>query len=203
VGTRWIAEGWEELYNLIGRDTNITDKDYMESCMLIEDFDGREKRMLEWKWTEYVKEMLYPYLRCVKFDFYMHRKGMIKDTIHTKEIDTLYMQGVDALQNRDYKKAVTLLGPYKDLNSAIAFVCMDYNTSALEILNELPQNAACNYMKSIVYARMGNEHKAVGHFIMAVEQNPAMKHRGNLDPEISQLLKKYDVLKKLDDNGNN
>ena len=197
IGTRWIAEGWDELYNLIKRETNIADRDYIDSCMSISNYDDRERAILNSPDGRYIKEVLYPYLRCVKFDFYMHRRGMIKDTVHTREIDTLYMQGVEALQERDYKKAVTLLRPYRDLNSALAFICMDYNNSALEILKELPQSAACNYMQSVVYARMGREDWAVQHFIRSVEQDPAMRHRGNLDPEISSLLKKYHVLNSL------
>ncbi len=191
IGTRWIVEGWEELSLLIQQDSNITDRHYIENCMLIQDPDKREMAMLESVSGKYIKEMLYPCLRCVKFDFYMHRKGMLKDTIHTTEIDTLYMKGISALHEKDYKTAVTLLAPYRDINAAVAYICMDYNSSALSILDELPQNALCNYMKSIVYARLGSEHRAVEHFILAVKQNPSMKHRGNLDPEISSLLKKY------------
>ena len=198
IGTRWIAENWDELSSLIKKDINITDKDYIDSCMSISDLDNREKAILKLPSGKYIKETLYPYLRSVKFDFYMHRKGMIKDTVHSKEVDTLYMQGVEALQNKDYKRAVTLLRPYRDLNSAVAFVCMDYNNSALEILEELPQSAACNYMKSVVYARMGRDKEAVEHFIYSVGEDPAMRHRGNLDPEISSLIKKYNVFEQLE-----
>jgi hypothetical protein len=198
TGTRWSAEGWDELYALIRKDINITDKGLIESCISITNPDEREKAIMRSPYGKYIKENLYPYLRCVKFDFYMHRNGMIKDTVHTKEVDTLYMQGVAALQDKDYKKAVTLLRPYRDINSAVAFICMDYNNSALEILMELPQNAACNYMKSVVYARLGSEQMAVEHFIHSVEQDPSMRHRGNLDPEISSLLKKYNVFGQLE-----
>ena len=55
-------------------------------------------------------------------------------------------------------------------------------------------------MKSVVNARLGNENKAVEHFIRAVDMDPSMRHRGNLDPEISSLVKKYNVFERLGNN---
>ncbi len=200
IGTRWVAEGWEMLTQIMEKDTIITDREHLAETLAIEDPDMREKALLDSPDGVYIKDILYPFLRCVKFDFHLHRRGMIKDTIHTTELDTLYMKGVEALMERDYKSAVTLLRPYRDINSAVAFVCMDYNNSALDILESLPQSAICNYMKSIVYARLGNEQKAVSHFIQSVQDDPSMRHRGNLDPEISGLLKKYNVMEHLENN---
>ena len=48
-------------------------------------------------------------------------------------------------------------------------------------------------MKSVAYARLGDEKSAVEAFVRSVELNQAMRHRGNLDPEIALLLKKYKV----------
>lgn len=200
IGTRWIAEGWEMLSQIIEKDTIITNREHIVESFAIEDPDLREKALLDSPDGNYIKDILYPFLRCVKFDFHLHRRGMIKDTIHTTELDTLYMKGVEALMERDYKSAVTFLRPYRDINSAVAFVCMDYNNSALDILESLPQSAICNYMKSIVYARLGNEQKAVSHFMQSVEEDPSMRHRGNLDPEISGLIKKYNVMEHLENN---
>ena len=200
IGTRWIAEDWERLGEIIEKDTILREKAYLKECFEIEDPDEREKKMLKSQDCNYIKEILYPYLRCVKFDFYLHRKGMIKDTVHTTVVDSIYMQGVDALMEKDYKRAVTLLRPYRDMNSVVAFVCMDYNNSAMEILDELRESAPVNYMKSVVNARLGNENKAVEHFIRAVDMDPSMRHRGNLDPEISSLVKKYNVFERLGNN---
>ena len=189
----WIAEDWERLRRMIKEDTVISDKEYLEECLKYEDPDQRELMMRRSGSYNYVNERLYPYLRCVQFNFYMHRKGMLKDTLHTTEIDTLYMSGLAALADMDYAKAVTLLRPYKDLNSAVALLCMDYNSSALELLESLPESAARDYMKSVAYARLGDEKSAVEAFVRSVELNKAMRHRGNLDPEIALLLKKYKV----------
>ena len=57
----------------------------------------------------------------------MHRTGMQKDTTHKTELDTIYMSGLSALENLDYKEAVRLLRPYKDYNSALALMAAGYN----------------------------------------------------------------------------
>ena len=105
------------------------------------------------------------------------------------------MNGVEALKGRDYKRAVTLLRPYDCYNTAVAFVCMDYNQSALQVLLGLPRDARRDYMLAVVYSRLGNEPLAVQYFMNSVEQDDTMRHRGNLDPEISALIKKYEIFK--------
>ena len=198
IKTRSIPENWERLQKLLQADTNITDMDRIAQCMKIEDIDARERALFYTPDYKYIRSAIYPYLRTVKFDFYLHRKGMIKDTVQTTVIDTAYMRGVQALEDRDYKTAVTLLRPYNDFNSAVAFVCMDYNQSALSVLNTLPRTAQRDYMLAIVHARLGDERKATESFIHSVEQDYSMRHRGNLDPEIPQLIKKYSMDDLLD-----
>ena len=46
-------------------------------------------------------------------------------------------------------------------------------------------------MLAVVYARLGKEELAVACLMNSVEQDESMRHRGNLDPEISVLIKKY------------
>ena len=118
---------------------------------------------------------------------------MVKDTIHTTEPDTLYMAGVQAIRDRDYQQALTLLRPYADFNTAIAYCCLDYNASALSILERLDRSAEVNYMLALVYARQGDERRAVECYLHACAQNGSFVHRGNLDPEISALIRKYDL----------
>lgn len=191
IKTRAIAESWELLGKLLYNDTNIIDRKQVEECLLIADPDLREHTLSRTKSYSYIKNVLYPYLRRVKFDFYLHRKGMIKDTVHTSEVDTLYMRGLESLIARDYTTAIPLLRPYKDLNSAVAYICMDYNQSALAVLNNLKKSAHRDYLLAVVYARLHDEQHAIECFIHAVAQDPSMQHRGNLDPEISALIKKY------------
>lgn len=112
---------------------------------------------------------------------------MQKDTVHTTVIDSTYMTGVQAVRDRNYETAVTLLRPYQDYNSAVAFCALDYNASALAILERLPKTDKVNYMLAIVYSRLGETEKAVRCYEEACRMNPGFVHRGNLDPEITQL----------------
>jgi hypothetical protein len=101
------------------------------------------------------------------------------------------MAGIDAIKERDYKTAVTLLRPYKDYNTAVAYCAMDYNASAMEILRDLPRTEQVEYMLAILYSREGDDQNAVQHYMNAVHLNRSYIFRGNLDPEISVLIKKY------------
>ena len=188
-----LSEDWDGLYGLIAADTVLQDSSIIDRCSVVEDPDAREKVLLKGMDAGYIRDVLYPKLRRVKFSFKLHRKGMIKDTVHTTELDTVYMRGVEALKNRDYKLAVTLLRPYGCYNSAVAYMCMGYDNSALDILQGLPRDARRDYMLAVVYGRLGDEKRAVEYYLNSVEQDEAMRYRGNLDPEISALIKKYGI----------
>ena len=97
------------------------------------------------------------------------------------------MAGVQAIRDRDYETAVTLLRPYQDYNSAVAFCALDYNASALAILERLHRTDQVNYMLAIVYSRLGETEKAVRCYEEACRLNPGFVHRGNLDPEVMML----------------
>ena len=190
-----VPEDWNSLYSLVLADTLIVGKGDLLALYGIQDLDAREEALKKTRDFRYVQENLYPRLRKVKFNFKLHRKGVVKDTVHTTELDTTYMNGVTALKERDYKRAVTLLRPYNCYNTAVAFVCMDYNRSALDVLLGLPRDAKRDYMLAVVYSRLGNEALAVQYYMNSVEQDESMRHRGNLDPEISALIKKYEIFK--------
>lgn len=187
------AENWKRLDELVRVDINLTDdeKQHYYDLMDIGDPDVRESRMKSLGYYKYLKDELYPKLRTVSFDFYLHRKQMAKDTIHTTVLDTAYMHGVEAIRDRDYEAAVILLAPYQDYNTAVAYVALDRNRSALEILENCEKTAPVNYMLALVYSRLGDETKAVQHYLISCSQDPAYVHRGNLDPEISALIAMY------------
>ena len=107
--------------------------------------------------------------------------------------DPKYQDGVTALQNRDYRRAVTLLQEYKDINTALAYLEMDYNGTARTILETLPDTENVCYLKAIVYARTDRDEEAQKYFLKACELKPSLWHRGNLDPEISWLVKHYQL----------
>ena len=193
---RFIArsdpENWRMLDELVRIDSLLLpeQKSRYESLRDREP-DARERLLQDESFYPHLREKLYPRLRTVRFGFFLHRKGMLKDTVHTTVLDTAYMQGVQAIRDRDYERAVTLLRPYKDYNTAVAYCSMDYNASALSILETLPRDDKVNYLLAIVYSRRGDERSAVECYIRSCQQNPSMIHRGNLDPEISQLIRQY------------
>ena len=183
------AENWRMLDALVAEDTVMSYEDkiaYINACEL-DDLDQREDVLQKLSCYRHLREKVYPRLRTVKFGFYLHRKDMLKDTVHTTVIDSTYMAGVQAIRDRDYETAVTLLRPYQDYNAAVAFCALDYNASALAILERLHRTDQVNYMLAIVYSRLSEIEKAVRCYDEACRQNPGFVHRGNLDPEISRL----------------
>ena len=187
------GENWHMLDRLIEKDTVLTAEQKEAYCNLSShlDIDARERAMQKFPYYRYMREKLYPRLRTVRFDFHLHRKGMVKDTVHTTVLDTAYMNGVQAIRDRDYEAALTLLRPYNDYNTAIAYLCMDYNASAMQILESLERSAQVNYMLAVLYSRRGDEQKAVECYVRSCSQDPTYIHRGNLDPEISVLIRRY------------
>ena len=187
------GENWQMLDRLVEKDTVMTEdekKSYI-SYAEIQDIDQRERSLQSLGCYRHMREKLYPRLRTVRFDFHLHRKGMVKDTVHTTVLDTAYMNGVQAIRDRDYEAALTLLRPYNDYNTAIAYLCMDYNASAMQILESLERSAQVNYMLAVLYSRRGDEQKAVECYVRSCSQDPTYIHRGNLDPEISVLIRRY------------
>ena len=190
---RCIPENWEDLYTLVENDPvlNVDQKETFRQIYTIEDPDKREKTLQGRSYYSYLKESLYPRLRTVKFNFYLHRKGMVKDTVHTTVIDSTYMRGVQALKDMDYAGALALLNPYKDFNTAVAFMGLNRNANALQILEKLEKTPEVNYLLAVLYSRRGEPEKAVECYLRSCRQNRSYVYRGNLDPEISALIKTY------------
>ena len=191
--SRYRGENWDRLDFLVDEDDYLTegDKSRYELLGRVPDLDGREALLARERFYPYLREKLYPRLRIVAFDFHLHRKDMVKDTIHTTVLDSTYMRGVRALANMDYDGALALLRPYDDYNTAIAYMGLDRNQSAMAILSRLKPTASVNYLLAILYARLGNEEEAVDRYLRSCRQEPSYVHRGNLDPEISHLIKAY------------
>ena len=188
-----LPENWEQLSRLVENDTVIAEAHRRKIVKMIEDMknpDETERKLSGMKEYRYMREKLYPKLRSVRFDFYLHRAGMIKDTIHTTELDTVYMAGIQALKELDYKRAVTLLRPYDDYNSALAFMSADYNHSAIDVLDRLDDSdpKVC-YLKAMVLSRLGQHQEAMKYFELCLAYDPYMEHRANLDPEMYMIVK--------------
>lgn len=189
------GENWRMLDRLVEEDDVLSrqTKDFYLSTASVADRDARERALSRHRDYRYMREHLYPRLRLVKFNFYLHRKGMVRDTLITSEPDTAYMRGVKCLQEHDYEEALKILWPYRDYNTAVACVALDRNATAEEILAQLPESAGGDYLMAIIRAREGDERSAAEHYIHACAREPSYVHRGNLDPEISALIRKYQL----------
>ena len=187
------AENWDMLDALVEKDSTLAraDKDRYGKIRETADLDTREKMLQELSGYRYLRENLYPRLRTVRFDFHLHRKGMVKDTVHTTEVDSTYMLGLEALREREYEKALSLLREYRDYNTAIAYVSLDYNASAMDILKDLEKTPQVNYMLALLYARKGDDQNAVQYYLNACHEDRSYVFRGNLDPEINVLIQRY------------
>ena len=188
-------ENWHMLDAIVRSDAQLSERDKAAYFALSEvpDVDERESMLQAQPAYRYIRENLYPRLRTVRFDFFLHRRGMEKDTLYTTVLDTVYMRGVQAIRDRDYKTAVSLLRPYHDYNTAVAYCSMDYNASAMQILSGLDRTPQVNYLLAVLHSRMGRPREAVDCFLKACEAEPAYVHRGNLDPEIAELIRRYSL----------
>ena len=193
--TSELPENWAQLEKLIASDSLMADDvkgKLLETINSIANPDERDRKLSRMPEYKYLREKLYPQLRSVRFDFHLHRAGMVKDTVHTTELDTVYMAGVQALKELDYKKAVNILRPYDDYNSALAFMSADYNHSALDVLGRLDDtDAKVCYLKAMVLVRLGQKEEAMKYYELALAYDPYLEHRANLDPEMYALVNKY------------
>lgn len=192
--SRSVPENWDLLDRLVAKSPVLSDeqKERYRSHAGVKDKDYREQLMRSDDYYQFVKDSLYGRLRVVDFSFALHRKGMIKDTVHTTQLDSAYMRGVQLLKDMEYEEAVKILGPYQDYNAAVAYMGCDRNASAMLILNNIGERTAqVNYLMAILYSRTGNEKEAVQCYMNACKQDHSYVHRGNLDPEISELIKIY------------
>ena len=198
---RCIPENWDDLHTLVEKDVvmNVDQKDDFFRHFKTKDPDSREAKMRSGDYYKYMKESLYPQLRTVKFNFYLHRKGMVKDTVHTTVIDSTYMRGVQALRDMDYEAALALLRPYEDYNTAVAYMGMERNRNAMRIISKMERTPEINYLLAILYSREGDLDKAVECYMKACRQNHSYVYRGNLDPEISVLIKMYGLNQEEDE----
>ena len=189
---RWVAEAWPELMNRIRTDPALTNREAMLELVSAERNPDRRERLLCERFPReyaYLKEVIYPQLRTVDFRYNLRRKGMVKDTIHTTELDTTYARGVELLQRRQYARALYILNDYNDRNTVVAHLSMDHNERALELLSTMPTDAVTEYLRAIACSRLERKAEGREHFLEACRRDERMEYRGNLDPEISELLK--------------
>ena len=205
--TACMPENWGHFRKLVSNDTLLgrTSRDKIlkltqgldvigrreGTAASAEAMDKAEAKLSGLPEYRYLREKIYPQLRSVSFEFHLHREGMVKDTVHTTVVDSVYMSGVEALRELDYKTAVGILRPYRDYNAALACLSMGYDHSALDILEglDLQEPRVC-YLMAMVLSRLERYGRAMECFEKALELAPALEFRANLDPEMSVLIKK-------------
>ena len=188
---RWVAEDWTELTTRIRTDREIGNRDAILELIAAEKNPDRREQAIRQRFLKdyaYIRSMIYPQLRAVNFRYNLRRKGMVKDTIHTTELDTIYACGVQLLQKRKYAEALYILNDYNDRNTVVAHLSMDHNERALELLAAMPKDAVTEYLRAIACSRLGRKEEGRSHFLEACRLDGRMEYRGNLDPEISDLL---------------
>lgn len=193
---RWIAEDWKKLAGYIVNDESIENKNgILEMIESIKPPDFREMQIRQRfkRDYEYLKLDVYPKLRVVDFKFNLHRAGMVKDTIHTTELDTEYAEALKMLENRKYKQALSILMDYDDYNTAICYMSLGYDEQAFKILEREKETSDRDYLIAILAARIGKEEDAVRYYLRSVELDEMKTYRGLLDPEINKLIKAYNL----------
>ncbi|MCF0176769.1 MAG: hypothetical protein HUJ94_08015 [Bacteroidales bacterium] len=200
IRSRSNGENWRMLDYLVISDPNLTEgqKSRYSELSTVSDPDRREGLMKAEKSYAYISGKLYPRLRSTGFNFYLHRKGMVKDTIQTTVIDSVYMAGVQALRDMDYNLAISCLQPYADFNTAVTYIALNRDANALLILEDMEKTAKVNYLLAIVYQRRGDYQKAVECYLNACDKDSSYIHRGKLDPEISALIRLYGLHQQQD-----
>lgn len=202
IKIRTVSEDWNKLRRLIVSDADFKGrKDAILGIIDREQDPDRREWLIKSKYKPeyaYMLDKLYPIIRAVDFRFSLSRRGMKQDTVYTNEPDTTYARGVEYLEKRKYAQALEMLRPYDDVNTAIAYMSLGYDKAALRIFEKSAQTAENKYMQAILQARLGDEEKAVRLLLTAVDMNGQMKFRANLDPELSELVKKYGLFKEED-----
>ena len=189
---RWVAEDWQGLTNRIRTDREIGNRDAILELIVEEKNPDRREQAIRLRFPKeyaYIRSVIYPQLRAVNFRYNLRRKGMVKDTIHTTELDTAYARGVELLQKRKYAKALYILNDYNDRNTVVAHLSLDHNERAMELLATMPKDAVTEYLRAIACSRLGRKEEGREHFLEACRLDGRMEYRGNLDPEIAELLK--------------
>ncbi|MCZ2660857.1 tetratricopeptide repeat protein [Bacteroides fragilis] len=184
-----LGEDWDKLTELIRMDANIRNRsEILAAISSTGNNDLKESLLRKYPDYPYIRKELYPQLRAVNFKFHLHRKEMIKDTIHTSVIDTAYMDAIKLLENRKYSAALATLDEYRDYNTGVCLMSLGYDQRAIEVLQGLPQNDNTYYLLAILYVREKRIKEAVEAFEKACQLEPSKWYRGQLDPEINQII---------------
>ena len=119
-------------------------------------------------------------------------KDGLCDTLTAQDcIYTHLIRGVEGVEKSVIDIISRCVKPYEDYNTAVAYMGVERNRNAMRILSKMEKTAEINYLLAILYSREGEQEKAVECYVRSCKQNHSYVYRGNLDPEISVLIKTY------------
>ena len=147
------------------------------------------------------KKVIYHFPVSSPITYYVSSLSTLLDRnlLETHPDDTTYSAGIKALSEREWERALELLAPYEDYNTALAYLSLEYNATASNLLESLPyESAGIHYLLALAYSRRGLEAQAVEQLKKAVQMEPSYKYRGNLDPEIASIINKFSLFKEDD-----
>lgn len=202
--TRYTGEDWNTMAKLISRRTDLPNKSQildMLSQAISPDQSKLELKKSYPKDFKIIQDSIYPLLNKADVIFNMTRPDMKDEVEVNKEYRPDYAQALQYLQDREYWKALDILANYPDYNAALCLVCMGYNARALEVLDDLKDTGNTEYLRAVLAVRAKNEKKAIEHLIKSCELDPTKAYRAPLDPEISQLVIKYNLQDQLSKSG--
>lgn len=191
ITVRPAGEDWAGLREMVRSDSAIVHREQILSLIASERDPDRRERLIRSRYGDdynrIFKEM-YPRLRAVELRYDLQRVGMTQDTIHTTEIDTLYLRGRTLLEARKYRAALGVLLPYANRNTAIALLSLGEDRQALDVLLSLPEDDRTLYLRAIALARLGRKEEALEAFARACAIDPNLEFRARLDPELHELI---------------
>lgn len=144
-----------------------------------------------------IKDSIYPLLNRIDFEFNMHRPDMTEETRIDVQERPDYEKGLQLLMDREYWKALEILSNYPDYNTALCLISMGYNAKAKEILDNLPVTGNNEYLRAILSIRAGKDQDAINHLLKSCELDMSKIYRAPLDPEVSALIRKYNLEKQI------
>lgn len=188
-----IPENWELLKRYILEDDNIQFKQQLIEVLKTEDPDAREERLSKCKDYRYIRSSIYPILRRIDFSFHLHRKCYDTLTVEAP-IDENYLKGLALLKERHYKDALEILRPYRNINTAICYLSLDYNASAIDVLKDLKQTPEVLYLQAVAMLRRDEKESAARLLMASIEADSDMSFKAALDPEMEPLMEEMGLL---------
>lgn len=106
-----------------------------------------------------------------------------------------YIQGIEALSNREYRKALEILEKYSDYNTAVTLTCLGYHSKSEKLLKQLDQTAAVEYFRAIVNVRLKDYQTAAEFLLKACRKDSKYVYRAEVDSDIASLIPRFLRLK--------